>query len=58
MIYHGGLFLDINDRINNDRVQGGEAVSGQHGVPRGGSHHQEGVDVSHFTKIASTFNLK
>jgi hypothetical protein len=39
-------------------MQGGEALSGQHGVPRGGSHHQEGVDVSHFTEIASTVYLK
>jgi hypothetical protein len=36
--------------INDDHVQGGEALPGQHGVPRGGSHHQEGVDVSHSTK--------
>jgi hypothetical protein len=26
--YHGGLFLDINERVNDDRVQGGEAVLG------------------------------
>ena len=26
-------------------VQGGEAVPGQHGVPWGGPHYQEGVDV-------------
>ncbi len=50
--------MDINDRVNNDRVQGGEALPGQHGLSRGGSHHQEGVDVSHSTKIASTVNFK
>ena len=27
-------------------MQGGEAVLGQHGVSRGGPHHQEGLDVS------------
>ncbi len=52
------IIFDRNERITNDCVQGGETVPGQHGVPRGGSHHQEGVDVSHFIKIASTFNFK
>ncbi len=50
--------MDIYERVNDDGVQGGEALPGQYGVPRGGSHHQKGVDVSHFIKIAKNLNFK